>query len=277
MSFIDTTKANIAYKLALGKIHTNNNRESFNEPESTMPITLGQYAWADTVHPVNPSDSSNTGVVSSLLTVNLAAVSGTDGTGKPSAYYCKLGASVPTELVGKVNPRTGAVYAAYDRIGNMIPPSAGSAYRPKLFKSGVETAPLDASDWFIDCFAGVVAQETDVPASMIDYTTGGTVQCYIYIGSTVSQAITNASTSIRFYDKQAIGSGITGSLDGVNVDFTLSHVPDVNSEHIYINGSLQDIGVDKDYMLSGSTITFSSASTPLSSDNFLISYRTTVG
>jgi len=275
MSFLDTTKANIAYKLALGKIHTNNNRESFNEPESTVAITMGQYAWADRIHPTDPADASNAGIVSSLLTIDLVAVSGTDGTGKPSAYYCKLGATVPEQLVGKINPRTGSAYAAYDRLGNIIPASAGQAYAPKLFKGAVETTPLDASDWFIDCFAGVVAQETDVPASMIDYSTTSTVQVYVYIGKTVSDAIVSASTAILFYDKQSVGTGITGTLDGVNDEFTLAHSPDLNSEHIYINGILQNAGVTTDYTISGAVITF--LNIPIALDTLLISYRSTTG
>lgn len=276
MSFLDTTKANIAYKLALGKIHTNNNRESFNEPESTLAVTMGQYAWADKIHPSNPADGSNTGIVSSLLTLILSPVSGTDGTGIFSAYYCKLGASVPAQLVGKINPRTGAAYAAFDRIGNIIPSSAGAAYRPKLFKGAVETTPLDASDWFIDPFAGVVAQETDVPASMQDYSTTGTVQAYIYIGRTVSDAITAASTAITFYDKQKVGNGITGALDGVNTTYILAHTPDAGSEHVYLNGALQNGGASVDYTISGDTIVFSSI-IPVAEDVLIVSYRVTAG
>ncbi len=274
MAFLDTTKANIAYKQVLGKIHTNNNRESFNEPESTLPITLGQFAWADKVHPTTPGDSSNSGIVSSLLTFDLVAVSGTDGTGVPSSYYCKLGAVVPSDLVGKINPRTGAAYAAYDRVGNFIPASVHSNYRPKLFKNSTETTPLDASDWFVDCFAGVVTQETDVPASMINYSTGSTVQAYVYIGKTISDAIIAAGSNIIFYDKKTVGNGITGVVDGSNVIFTLAATPDSGSEHIYINGVLQNAGGSNDYTISGSTITFASAIRV--EDTLMVSYRATI-
>ncbi len=278
MSFLDTTKSNIAYKLALGKIHTNNLRESFNEPESTLPISMGQYAWANKIHPTTPGDASNTGVVSSLTTLTLSAVSGTDGTGVPSAYYCKLGSSVPADLVGKINPRTGVAYAAYDRVGNIIPASAGSAYRPKLFKGAVETTPLDASDWFIDCFAGVVSQETDVPASMVDYSTNSTVQAYIYIGKTVSDAINTAqaaASATTFYDKKTVGIGVSGAIDGVNRVFTLQAAPDADSEHIYLNGILLRPGMVFDYTISGNVITLSDFCIPIATDNLVVSYRTT--
>jgi len=279
MAFLDQSKSNIAYKLALGKIHTNNGRESFNEPESTLPISMGQYAWAQKIHPVTPNDSSNSGVVSSLITLTLSAVSGTDGTGVPSAYYCKLGASVPADLVGKINPRTGVAYAAFDRVGNIIPASAGAAYRPKLLNGAVETTPMDASDWFIDCFAGVVTQETDVPASMVNYGSNGTVQAYIYVGKTVADAISQAqatASATTYHDKKTVGNGVTGALDGVNRVFELTNVPDANSEHVYINGVLQASGALADYTLSGAVITFAAYAVPTSLDILTVSYRVTV-
>ena len=278
MSFTDQTKANIAYKLALGKIHTNNGRESFNEPEGTLPISMGQFSWAEKFHATDPAHASNAGIVSSLLTLKLTAVSGTDGTGTPSAYFCYLDSTVPADLVGKINPRTGVAYAANDRIGNIIPASAGAEYRPKLFNGATETTPLDSSDWFIDCFAGVVTQETDVPASMINYGSTGTVQAYVYIGKTVSEAVSGAvaaASATTFYDKQTIGSGITGSMDGVNKQFVLSHTPDANSEHVFLNGMLMNAGGTVDYTIAADTITFSNDMVPQSVDSLLVSYRTT--
>jgi hypothetical protein len=278
MSFLDTTKANIAFKLALGKTHTNNNREVFNEPQSTQAIVLGQYAWGEKVHPSNPTDASNSGIVSELLTLNLTAVSGTDGTGKYSAYYCSINGTVPSSLSGKINPLTGVAYQNNDRIGNFIPASVHSNYRPKLYKSGVETTPLDASDWFVDCYSGTVIQETDVPASMLDYSTGGTLTAYVYIGKTISDALTAANaaaTSISFYDKQTVGSGITGTVNGINDTFTLAHVPTSGSEHLFVNGVLQNPGATADYTITGASIVFNTDAIPRAGDILIASYRTT--
>ena len=281
MAFLDLTKANIAYKLALGKIHTNNNRESFNEPESTLSISMGQYAWGQKFHASNPADASNVGIVSSLLTLALVAVSGTDGTGIPSAFYCKLNGAVPADLVGKINPRTGLAYVANDRVGNIIPASAGAVYRAKLFNGAVETTPLDASDWFIDCFAGVVSQETDVPANMINYTAAGTVQAYVYIGKSVADAISSVVATvtstpvITFYDKKVNGNGIVGIINGVNDTFTIQAIPDTFSEHVYLNGLLLQAGVTNDYVLTGASLVLSSNFIPAVGDVLLISYRVT--
>jgi hypothetical protein len=273
MTFVVDSKANIAYKRVLGKAHTNNSRDPANEPYSSKNFTLAQDAWGDTIH-TTPGDASNSGVVSDLLTLELQAVSGTDGTGGiPSSYLCKLGGSVPASLVGKINPLTGVAYAAGDRVGNIIPQYVNDNYRPKLFLNGVETAPLDASDWFIDCSAGIVTQETDVPANMKNYTTNGTVQCYVYVGKTVSQKISEvqaAATATTFYDKKSPGNGITGTIDGVNAAFTLANVPAAGSEHIYLNGVLQL--ETNDYTLVGATFTF--VTPPVIGDVLLVSYRT---
>lgn len=274
MAFQDTSKANIAYKLALGKIHTNNLREPANEPESTRAIVAAQYAWGEAIHPTTPSDSSNANIVSSLVTLNLTPVSGTNGTGVYSAYYCVVPNPVPASLAGKINPKTNAVFAVGDRIGNIIPASMGYNYTPRLYKNSTETPPLDASDWFIDCYAGVVSQETDNTGAMIDYSTNGTVQCYVYIGKNVAESIVAAGTAIKFYDKQKVGNGITGVIDGSNKVFTLAHVPNAGSDHVYFNGMLLEQGATEDYTLSGAVITFSDDYTPTTLDKFCVSYRT---
>lgn len=50
-----------------------------------------------------------------------------------------------------------------------------------------------------------------------------------------------------------------GLIDGTNKVFTLKYTPVENSEHIYLNGVLQDNGETNDYIISGSTITFKEA------------------
>ncbi len=48
----------------------------------------------------------------------------------------------------------------------------------------------------------------------------------------------------------------TGEINGINTVFQLSHTPISNSEHIYLNGILQDSGEDNDYQITGNIITF---------------------
>jgi hypothetical protein len=47
-----------------------------------------------------------------------------------------------------------------------------------------------------------------------------------------------------------------GSIDGVNSVFILAHAPADNSEHVYLNGLLQDSDYGSDYTMDGNMITF---------------------
>jgi len=58
-----------------------------------------------------------------------------------------------------------------------------------------------------------------------------------------------------FRDKEVL----LGLIDGVNRTFTLQYSPVDNSEHVYVNGLLQESGIIGDYEISGSTITFKEA------------------
>ncbi len=63
----------------------------------------------------------------------------------------------------------------------------------------------------------------------------------------------------------------TGTVDGVNAVFTLANTPIVNSEHLFLNGIRQLKGSNKDYTISGATVTFVAA--PLTGDILLVDYR----
>jgi hypothetical protein len=59
-------------------------------------------------------------------------------------------------------------------------------------------------------------------------------------------------SDINFVDREEP----IGETNGINTNFTLSILPKLNSEHIYLNGLLQDSGIDDDYTISGKIITF---------------------
>ena len=50
-----------------------------------------------------------------------------------------------------------------------------------------------------------------------------------------------------------------GSVNGTNNVFVLAHVPVDNSEHVYLNGLLQDSDLGADYTMDGNMITFAQA------------------
>lgn len=64
-----------------------------------------------------------------------------------------------------------------------------------------------------------------------------------------------------------------GSVNGVNVTFTLANTPYAGSEHVFVNGILQTSG-GVDYSISGTTITMTVA--PETGDVIRVSYRKNV-
>jgi hypothetical protein len=83
-------------------------------------------------------------------------------------------------------------------------------------------------------------------------------------------AVTVASTIQRtagFVDRETP----SGSVNGSNTSYTLANTPVSGSEHVYLNGLLQEPGAGNDYTISGGTITYLTA--PLTGDKIRVSYR----
>lgn len=189
------TKANVAYKRILGKGHTSNRREHFNEPYSSSFTLTSAEIFGDAIDP-DPNAPGNAGVVSDLVTLELEPAVGVD-----TAYLAKIGAVVPPSLVGVVNPVTGLPYAAGDRVGHIVPERFGKDFRPILKDDGTEIFPLDASDWFVDAFAGIVTQEDDADSPLLNLGNTGTLDCYVYIGRYVLDRLGGGSATgtVRTY------------------------------------------------------------------------------
>lgn len=74
-------------------------------------------------------------------------------------------------------------------------------------------------------------------------------------------------TESNFVDRE----DVTFDFDGVDTTGVLDNTPATGSEHVYLNGILQNEGASDDYQISGATITFNAA--PVSGDEVLVSYR----
>lgn len=195
MAFVDKTKANYAFKVLQGKAHTANDRELANETIASGLILSSDRIFADRVN-VTPGATANAGIVSAQITLTIKPIAGSDGEnlGTWASYRCYLEGSVPTSLIGVTNPLTGATYSLGDTVGNIIPQSFGSDFRPVLYSDSgttTEIPPSDASDWFVDPYSGVVTQEADDTGNMFKTSTTlsgpheGRLKAYIYIGDYV--------------------------------------------------------------------------------------------
>lgn len=71
----------------------------------------------------------------------------------------------------------------------------------------------------------------------------------------------------NFVDKETP----SGTINGSNTSFVLANTPTATTEHIYLNGILQDVGAGNDYTISGATITMLTA--PLTGEKIRVTYR----
>lgn len=84
---------------------------------------------------------------------------------------------------------------------------------------------------------------------------------------TYTQDTSTGLTEANFVDKEVP----SGSINGSNTAFSLANTPVAGSEHLYLNGVLQESGSGNDYTISGTSITMLAA--PLTGDKIRVSYR----
>jgi len=76
----------------------------------------------------------------------------------------------------------------------------------------------------------------------------------IVSGSSVKDALETLSNGSHIFDRMVFNHLLTVS-DGV-VNYTLPSAPITGTVQVFINGLLQEPGIGKDYIVSGSIITF---------------------
>lgn len=134
--------------------------------------------------------------------------------------------------------------------------------------SGAPTRAADMDIWDEVPGAWVTVQEGTTQAETVWLSSanqGGT------LGSTaitfVNPINSGALTSSNFVDKEVP----SGSINGSNTGFTLANTPVSGSEHVYLNGMLQESGSGNDYTISGASITMTVA--PGTGEKLRVSYR----
>ena len=134
--------------------------------------------------------------------------------------------------------------------------------------SGAPTRADDMSVWAEVPGAFVAVEQGTVYADSIWLSTsnaGGTIDS---TAITFQQIPTTAGLlNSNFVDKEVP----SGSINGSNTAYVLAFTPVAGSEHVYLNGILQESGAGNDYTISGANITLLVA--PLTGEKIRVSYR----
>lgn len=120
---------------------------------------------------------------------------------------------------------------------------------------------------------------TEIPGSLFAVEEGSTYADTLWL-CTANQGGTLGTTSITFM--QLVIAGLqasnfidkeqpSGAINGSNTSFSLANTPVSGSEHVYLNGLLQESGAGNDYTITSATITMLTA--PLTSEKLRVSYR----
>lgn len=189
-----------------------------------------------------------------------------------SLYKYKTARAASTVNVTIANPGTavfdGVTLVANDRVllKNQTAPAENGIYIFATSGSALVRA-TDADAWseypgsLTSVYEGSTQGDTKWFCPVNDGGTLGTTAI------TFTQDISNGLTSSNFVDKEVP----SGSINGSNTAFTLANTPVTGSEHVFLNGILQESGAGNDYTISGATITMLAA--PLTGEKIRVTYR----
>lgn len=167
MAFGDNTKRNVPFKRVLFKGHTSNDKEFFNEAQTSNIQVPIDSIFADTIP--TASGAAVASGIAELLEFRLEL----DNTSNGKAYLAYFPDS---------HSSSG------QRASNIIPQGfAGDDFRAILYDNGTEIPPLDNRNWFWDTSAAIVTSETD-----LDLGSTGTIRAFAYTGTLLSELVSQS-------------------------------------------------------------------------------------
>lgn len=120
----------------------------------------------------------------------------------------------------------------------------------------------------------------EIPGALFAVEEGATFADTIWL-CTANQGGTLGTTAVTFQQiPTTAGLGASnfvdkevpsGAINGINTTYTLGNTPTAGTEHVYVNGVLQESGAGNDYIISGATITMLSALA--TGEKIRVSYR----
>ena len=229
----------------------------------TGALNMGSQLITNVLTPSAGTDAANRNYVDTAIT------------GVTSLFTSKGTVRVATTANGALstayaNGQTvdGFVLATGDRIllKNQTAQAENGIYTVNA--TGAPTRALDMDIWSEVPGAWVTVQQGTANADTTWLSTADTGGTLNTTAVTFSNPITSGGlTAANFVDKEIP----SGAINSSNVTFTLANTPTAGSEHVYLNGILQESGAGNDYTITGAVITYLSA--PLTGEKIRVTYR----
>lgn len=251
--------ATILTTYALAQTNLTQIRDTITNPDGTpfsgtVVITWNGYSTtlSGTISPLSTSARIYNGALSVLLVPTTTAASGS----YYQVVYNSTNGTVMWTETWQVPPSSNSLSVAAVRVSSTTGSGSSSGTGTGTTGSGTyATLPISISQ-----ITNLSATLSQINSSIASLTT------------TVSGLSGVTGSSVGFVD----GETPSGTLNGTNTTFTLSQTPfPASSLELYRNGLVQTVGID--YTISGQTITFLGADTPISGDVLEAYYRTNTG
>ena len=88
----------------------------------------------------------------------------------------------------------------------------------------------------------------------------------------ITLAVTTGASGVVLASNFVVRETPSGTVNGSNATFTLAATPLSGTEHVFVNGVLQNPGAGNDYTISSATVTFLSGAIPQTGDIVRVSY-----
>jgi hypothetical protein len=205
MALSSSSKENISLKKLVGKSHTSNSLEAFNENKTTSLSLSTSSIFAETI-PTTPNSTNLYDTTNNVVEyVRLVATSLPESLVNGKFHAFKL--SLPDDYVASSsNPKKDTLSFKdsedlHSSIGKLqiVPPQFSDSYEAKVYYDGNGTKSngtriplLDERSWYLDYFNGILFQE--IPPDNANENPSH-VEVYIYIGNMANTAISSSDIS----------------------------------------------------------------------------------
>lgn len=205
MALSSSSKENISLKKLVGKAHTSNSLEAFNETKTTSLSLSTSSIFSETISATPGSDNLYDITGDTVEYVRLVATGLPESIVDGKFHAFKL--SLPADYIASSsNPKKDTISFKdnedlHSSIGKLqlVPPTFSNSYEAKPYYGGNATKSngtriflLDERSWYLDYFSGILFQE--IPPNDANENPSH-VEAYIYIGKMADTAISSADIS----------------------------------------------------------------------------------